>query len=105
MTHDIQAIRSQVEGLDKENQRLQELYPGARARGVAERQVILTFTAVLDPPGNIVGEDRHKRVGYLASILCVTALKNSSVFYPIEYGIIGEGSQISTNQELENTVF
>ncbi|KAL5270487.1 hypothetical protein ACHWQZ_G001266 [Mnemiopsis leidyi] len=38
MTHDIQAIRSQVEGLDKENQRLQELYPGARARGVTERQ-------------------------------------------------------------------
>ena len=41
MTHDIQAIRSQVEGLDKENQRLQELYPGARARGVTERQVSL----------------------------------------------------------------
>ena len=56
MTHDIQAIRSQVEGLDKENQRLQELYPGARARGVAERQVALT--AVLDPPGNILRGDR-----------------------------------------------
>ena len=40
MTHDIQAIRSQVEGLDRENCRLQEEYPGARAKGVSERQVM-----------------------------------------------------------------
>ena len=63
MTHDIQAIRSQVETLDRENQRLQELYPGARARGVAERQVILILIAVtasvlvLDPSEKLVFPD------------------------------------------------
>ena len=41
MSHDVQAIRSQVEALDKENIRLRDLYPGARAEGVAERQELL----------------------------------------------------------------
>ena len=39
MSHDVQALQSQVDNLKSENVRLQEQYPGARAKGVSDQLV------------------------------------------------------------------
>ena len=47
MAHDVQAIGAQVSNLVKEAERLEETYPGARAKGVSERQVSFLLTILL----------------------------------------------------------
>ena len=46
MSHDVQALHSQVDNLKSEGMRLQEQYPGARANGVSD-QLVSAATANL----------------------------------------------------------